>query len=320
MKKIIFIIGPTAVGKTALSISLAKAIDSEVISADSMQIYKHMDIGTAKPSIQERLKIPHHMIDIVEPYEKFSVGEYLEGIKPIIEKLHCINKIPIITGGTGLYMKAMTRGLFEGPQADDELRQRLLNDERNSPGTLYEFLQKVDPICAQKTKPNDLRRILRAIEVYMKTSTPMSYIQNKFTKPLPYTFIKIGITCQREFLYNRINQRVDKMVEQGLIEEVKRVIQIILSNKPRDDNLSDYDYLMTLTSMQAIGYKEILMSEFGLFDIQTAISLVKQKTRNYAKRQFTWFKAEKDIIWIDNDGGNITDKVLDVINSVLSKS
>ncbi|MCX8070740.1 MAG: tRNA (adenosine(37)-N6)-dimethylallyltransferase MiaA [Thermodesulfovibrionales bacterium] len=313
MKKIILILGPTAVGKTELAISLAKSIQSEIISADSMQIYKYMDIGTAKPSINERLQVPHHMIDIVEPYEKYSVGNYLDCVKPIIEKLHKSNKIPIITGGTGLYMKAMTRGLFTGPQADYDLRKKLLDDEKNNPGTLYEYLIRIDPNSANKIKSNDFRRILRAIEVFMKTSKPISEIQDEFTKPLPYKFIKIGITTQREFLYNRINQRVDAMIEKGLIEEVKRAMEIILDNKPKNTIQNDYDYLMSLTSMQAIGYKEIIMSEFGLIEKQKVIDLIKQKTRNYAKRQFTWFNAEKDIIWIDNQSENLHDKAIEIL-------
>ncbi|HIJ59864.1 MAG TPA: tRNA (adenosine(37)-N6)-dimethylallyltransferase MiaA [Nitrospirae bacterium] len=311
MKKVILILGPTAVGKTALSIKLAQKLNTEIISADSMQIYKHMDIGTAKPSKEELSIVKHHMIDIIEPYEYFSVGDYIEQVIPIINRLHYQDKIPILTGGTGLYMKAMTRGLFKGPEADKKLREKLLKGEESQQGILYNYLQSIDPISAQKIQPNDKRRILRAIEVYIKTKTTISDIQTNLTIPLPYEFIKIGLTAPRQRLYERINQRVDDMIKNNLFEEVRKVVKIILERKPHhSSSIDEMQYLLTFTSMQAIGYKEIIMMEYGLNDKESTISLIKQRTRNYAKRQFTWFRAERDIIWFDSFKEGSIDEII----------
>ena len=216
MDKVIILLGPTGVGKTEVSILLAKALDTEIISADSMQIYRGMDIGTAKPSEEQRMNIKHHMIDSVSPVEPFSVGRYIEDVKPIIEKLHKENKIPIIAGGTGLYIKAMTRGIFSGPSADWKLREELASLEEGQDGALYSYLQELDPEAASKIMPADTRRIIRAIEVCLKTKQGMSELQQKLTRPLPYEFIKIGLTRNRKELYRMLEERVDKMIEAGL--------------------------------------------------------------------------------------------------------
>ncbi len=297
--KVIFIVGPTAVGKTTVAIQLAKRLQTEVISADSMQIYRHMDIGTAKPSLEERALVRHHMIDIVEPWEYFSVGQYLEMVSGIISDLHARGLNPIITGGTGLYMKAMTRGLFPSPAADLAFRSELLQREKDSPGCLFQSLMEIDPISASRISPNDHRRLIRALEVFYRTNKPISYLQSEETVSLDYDYIKIGLTRPRHELYDIINKRVDAMIEKGLIEEVKRVVEIILKHNPPPHNKTKLEHLLSFTSMQAIGYKEIARCIYGEIDIDTAINLIKQRTRNYAKRQFTWFRAEKDIKWFD---------------------
>jgi tRNA dimethylallyltransferase len=298
MKKILIILGPTGAGKTSASIMLAKRLDTEIISSDSMQIYKHMDIGTAKPTLQQRHEVVHHMIDIVEPWESYSAGQYIRTVIPIIEALHKCGKIPVIVGGTGLYIKAMTRGIFNGPPADWDLRQELLSKEESHNGFLYNYLKELDPEAASTIMPADTRRIIRALEVCLKTHSAITAQQKTLTQPLPYEFIKIGITRDRKELYRIIDERVDAMITQGLVDEVKKVTELIKKNYTP---IQQSPYL-NLSSMQAIGYKEIESCLNGELSLDSAINLVKQRSRNYAKRQFTWFKKEAGIKWIDIAG------------------
>ncbi len=193
MKKVILLLGPTGVGKTAVSLLLAEALNSEIISADSMQIYKHMDIGTAKPSAEEQRLIKHHMIDVAEPWESFSSGAYVSHARPIIDALLEKNRVPVIVGGTGLYIKAMTRGIFSGPSADWGTRNELLQKEAADPGSLYASLKNMDPVAAEKIMPADTRRIVRALEVCLKSGRKLSEMREELTKPFPYVFIKIGL-------------------------------------------------------------------------------------------------------------------------------
>ena len=318
MEKVIILLGPTGVGKTAVSILLAKHLNTEIISSDSMQIYRHMDIGTAKPSKEERQMVKHHMIGIVEPWESYSTGEYIKTVQPIIENLQKEGKIPVVVGGTGLYIKAMTRGIFKGPPADWDLRNELLEREKESAGSLYDHLRSLDPMAASKIMPTDTRRIIRALEVCLKSNKTMSEMHQALTKPLPYEFIKIGITRDRKELYRMIEQRVDKMIEQGLVDEVKRVIQMIKEHFSKFElNSSLITHHSSLSSLQAIGYKEIAMHFNGEISLEEAIALVKKRSRNYAKRQFTWFKKEEGIQWIDvtgiHDPYQIFQKVLQFI-------
>ncbi len=297
--KVLFIVGPTAVGKTSVAIRLASLLQTEIVSADSMQVYRHMDIGTAKPSLEELSMVPHHMIDIVEPWEYFSAGQYLEKVSGIIESLHARGKVPIITGGTGLYMRAITKGLFPSPPADFKLRGELLQQEQIEEGYLHKRLCELDPIVASRVNPKDHRRLLRALEVCLNTDSTMSELQQTNTMPLDYQYIKIGLTCSRDRLYSLINKRVDSMIDRGLIEEAKDVIDMILKNRPLPYGVDELGHILSFTSMQAIGYKELARYFYGELDKDTAIALIKQRTRNYAKRQFTWFRAEGDIRWID---------------------
>jgi len=304
MNKVIILLGPTGVGKTGVSILLAKELKTEIISADSMQIYRHMDIGTAKPSKEGRTIVKHHMIDIVDPWKSYSTGKYITAVIPIIDKLHGKVKIPIVVGGTGLYIKAMTRGIFSGPPADWTLREELLSMEKEERGSLYNYLKELDTDAAGKITPNDTRRIIRALEVCLKSNTIISEMQKKLTQPLPYDFIKIGLTRDRKELYRRIEKRVAIMIESGLVEEVRNILTM---NPDR-------------TPMQAIGYKEIAMYLYGDITLEEAIRLIKRGTKRYAKRQFTWFRKEEGIHWIDITG--IYDKheafmrVYDVLKSI----
>ncbi|MEJ2182704.1 MAG: tRNA (adenosine(37)-N6)-dimethylallyltransferase MiaA [Nitrospirota bacterium] len=281
--RVLLLVGPTGVGKTSASVLLARRLGTEIIGADSMQIYRHMDIGTEKPTPSERKEVPHHMIDIVEPSEEFSVGRYLEAVVPIVERLHGEGRVPVVVGGTGLYVKAMTRGLFAGAGADRALRTGLAREET---AALYGRLREVDPEAAKAIDPHDKRRIVRALEVSLLSGERMSRLQESRTAPLPYRFAKVALFRAREELYRMIEERVDGMLRRGLPEEVRRVLQM---NPSR-------------TALQAIGYKELAAHLAGEYSLQEAVRLIKRNTRRYAKRQLTWFKGEKGLLWVDVTG------------------
>jgi tRNA dimethylallyltransferase len=303
-KTVIILLGSTAVGKTGVSILLAKALKTEIISADSMQIYRHMDIGTAKPSRSELHEIKHHLIDILSPDRPFSAGLFKEMAVKIIDLLHSLVKVPLIVGGTGLYIRTLTQGLFEGPDADWSLRQELEQEEEaEGKGHLYERLKKIDPEAAEKIEPNDLRRTIRALEVCLKDSS-ISEKRKISTEPEPYRFIKIGLTRNRDELYRIIDDRVDGMMKEGLLQETEALLKM---NPHR-------------TPLQALGYKEMvryLDKEIGLDE---AVKLLKQRTRNYAKRQMTWFRKEPNIRWVDlsgiKDRENMFEKVLNEVETI----
>jgi tRNA dimethylallyltransferase len=282
-KRVIILLGPTGVGKTGVSMLIAASLETEIISADSMQVYRGMDIGTAKPKPVERSLIKHHLIDIVNPSDTYSVGRYINDVRPVIDTLHSKNKIPVVVGGTGLYIRALTKGLFTAPEADPDLRTTLLEMEKRSPGSLFLTLKKVDPEKAESISPSDKRRLIRALEVSIRTRRPISELQRELTSPLPYEYIKIGLKRERDELYRLIDERVDDMFSNGLIEEVKR----LLEKDPSD------------TPLQAIGYKEVLYYLRGEKDIDETKNLIKRSTRRYAKRQFTWFKKEESVQWVD---------------------
>ncbi len=290
---VIVIAGPTCVGKTEAAVLLAGLIGAEIISADSMQVYRHMDIGTEKPTPAQRQRVRHHLIDIIEPSGGYSAGRFIEDAAPVIEKLLSEGKPPLVAGGTGLYIRAMTRGLFKGPSADRPLRDELLKKESLTPGLLYARLKGLDPEAAGKIMPSDLRRVLRAIEVCLKTPRKFSATAG-LTAPLPYRFLKIGLSRQRPELYRMIEQRVDEMFRAGLVEEVKNVLTMNPSQ----------------TAMQAIGYKEIAGHLRGEYGLEEAVRLIKRNTKRYAKRQFTWFKREEGMHWVDLTGIRDTEEAL----------
>jgi len=302
--KVIILLGPTGVGKTGASVLLAKKLQTEIISADSMQIYRGMDIGTAKPTKEELSEVRHHMIDIVEPTESYSAGQYIETVSGIIEDLHRANKIPVVVGGTGLYIRAMTRGIFAGPSADLGLRDELLSMEEHAPGSLYDYLVRIDPEAACKIQKNDIRRLLRALEVCLRSRGKISLLQNESTRALPYDFVKIGLRRGRQELYRLIEERVDKMLEAGFVAEVERLLAEIPGR----------------TAMQAIGYREIADYLRGEIEKEEAIRLIKRNTRRYAKRQFTWFRKEEEINWIDLTGVLCSREIFQLIKPVLVNS
>ena len=284
---VVCVVGPTASGKTKLAITLAKELDGEIINMDSMQIYRRMDIGTAKPSLAERQGIKHHLLDILEPHESFTVAQYAKVAQDTIREVGTRGKLPILTGGTGFYLRALTQALqLGGIRSDDELRRRLKREAETPEGKLRLFsrLEQIDPKTAARLHPNDVQRVTRAIEVYELTGKPFSHQQ-----PAPQThtmsFCMLGTTMDRAMLYTRINARVERMMEQGLLREVQALLH---NNVPA-----------TAQAMQGIGYKEIVTALAGEISIQEAVQRIQQHTRHYAKRQWTWFRAEPRVQWLD---------------------
>lgn len=286
--KVIVIVGPTASGKTALSIELAKKIDGEIISCDSMQIYKDMNIGSAKPTIEEMQGIKHYMIDIAEPTERFSVAEYKKRSEEAIEEILQKGKVPIIVGGTGLYANSLIYNIeYNEIMLDEEYRKNLMKIAETEVGlaTLYEKARSIDPVAMEKISLNDKKRIIRVLEIKHSTGKNKTELELESRKnEVKYEYKVFAINMPREILYDRINKRVDIMIENGLIDEVENIIE---------------KYKEFPTAMQAIGYKEIVMYLKGELTKQEAIEKIKQESRRYAKRQITWFKKIENIKWID---------------------
>ena len=304
------LIGPTAIGKTALSINLAKKLNGEIISADSMQIYKLMNIGTAKITIDEMDEIPHHLIDIVYPDEEFTVADYKRNS---IDKIIDINergRLPIIAGGTGLYINSLVYNLnFTEVEPNEEIRANLESlGEKYGNEYLHRKLSNIDKTSADKISPQDKKRIIRALEIFEITGIPMSDQNKNFREyNKDYNLTMVGLNMDRQKLYNRINLRVNEMLEEGLIEEVSSLIKM--------------GYNKELVSMQGIGYKEIIEYLEGNSTLEEAIELLKRKTRNYAKRQITWFKRDERIKWYNvdeySDLSLLTD---DIINNAIKNN
>lgn len=306
MPKLICIAGPTASGKTALSIALAKQMDAEIISCDSMQIYRRMDIGTAKPTIEEREGIIHHMLDVAEPDEDFSVSRYCEMATPIIDRLLDQGKTAIVVGGTGLYMDSLIRGNSFAPYPSTGRRQELeqLAAEQGIEAVLTQ-LRAVDPESADRLHPADQKRIIRAMEVYLETGETITE-HNRRTQALPprYTPLWFALEdAERADLYARIDRRVDLMLQAGLLEEVR---SLLAAGIPKE-----------CTAMQAIGYKEFLAVLDGHCSIDEAADLVRQSSRHYAKRQLTWFRRNPAIHWLRRQPGDGTAEILSAAQQIV---
>lgn len=304
MERLVAVIGPTAVGKTRLSIDLAERLGTEVISGDSMLVYRRMDIGTAKPDAVERRGIPHHLIDILEPDEEFSVVDFQAQAGRLISTINLAGRIPVLAGGTGLYVKALLEGYtFNAVEGNDAIRNRLaaLADQHGS-AYLHARLQEASPETAAKLHPNDLRRIIRALEIYELSGETVS--RQRKTDGLLYDALVIGLTMSREKLYQRINQRVDIMMEMGLVDEVSRLLK---EGVPPDSQ-----------AMQGIGYKEIAAYLKGESSLPEAIDRLKQATRNFAKRQMTWYRRMNYVEWVNVDEFPDYEKMLGYIYSLVA--
>ena len=289
-KSLIVIAGPTAVGKTGASILLAQELRSEIVSADSMQIYRGMDIGTAKPTQEQRRLVHHHMIDIVEPNHPYSVGDYCRDAQNAINRIIASRRTPIVVGGTGLYIRALTRGLFHGPPANNELREQFLLRERtNGPGALYRELVQSDPDAAIKIHPNDIRRTIRALEVHAVKNRKLSVFHHEHAfKEKPYRYTLLVLVRSRSELYPLIEVRVDQMIADGLEEEVK--------------GLMERGYSPDLISMKGLGYQHFISFHLKKLSRSNTVALLKRDTKRFAKRQFTWFRREPNAVWIDITG------------------
>jgi tRNA dimethylallyltransferase len=285
--RLLIVAGPTAVGKTRLGVELAKRWNGEVISADSMQIYRGMDIGTAKITKEEMEGIPHWGIDLVDPDQPFTVADFRQYAEEKIREIDARGKLPILVGGTGLYVRAITDSLDFTEASIDRAFREMLQREAEEKGveSLHARLAQVDPPTARRLHPNDVRRVIRALEVYHLTGKPMSEAYEEAPEEPKYRMLMIGLTADRAWLYERINQRVDRMIEQGLVDEVKRLLR--------------QGYHKNLTAMQAIGYKEIIDYLEGRMSLEEAIEEVKRGTRRFAKRQLSWFRREKRMHWLD---------------------
>lgn len=302
-RPLIIITGPTASGKTALSIELAKRIGGEIISADSMQVYRHMDIGSAKVTEEEMDGVPHHLIDVLEPSEDFNVVKFQSMAKKAMEEIYSRGHIPIVAGGTGFYIQALLYDIdFTETDESTEIRRELEQTAREKgPRALHELLREVDPESADAIHENNVKRVIRAIEFYRQTGRKISeHNREEMQKFSPYEFLYYVIDLPRPVLYSRIDERVSRMLEAGLVEEVK--------------TLRDMGYTRDMVSMQGLGYKEILDYLNGECSLDEAVYIIKRDTRHFAKRQITWFKRERDVRWLNLEAfGNDRERMLKAV-------
>lgn len=298
-KPLIILTGPTAVGKTKASIGLAKAIGGEIISADSMQVYRHMDIGSAKITKEEMADVPHYLIDVLEPEEEFHVVRFQQMAKAAMADIYSRGKIPIIVGGTGFYIQALLYDIdFTENEGDSVYREKLeaLAKEKGA-AYLHGQLAMVDPKSAEEIHANNIKRVIRALEFYHQTGQKISeHNERERQKESPYQFCYFVLNDRRECLYERIDQRVDQMIRNGLVQEVQ--------------TLKERDCTKQMVSMQGLGYKEIFSYLEGDCSLEEAVYIIKRDTRHFAKRQLTWFKRERDVIWVQKDELNYDDKKL----------
>lgn len=292
-KPLIVLTGPTAVGKTSLSITLAKAVNGEIISADSMQVYQKMDIGSAKIRPEEMDGVKHYLVDVLDPKEDFHIVKFQQMAKTAMEEIYAKGKIPILVGGTGFYIQAVTRDIdFTQARQEDSYRKdlELLAEEKGSE-YLHEMLKKVDPKSAEAIHAHNVKRVIRALEFYHQNGTPISsHNEEQKQNESPYALACFVLNMPRELLYQRIDRRVDQMLEEGLLEEVKA--------------LQEEGCHRGMVSMQGLGYKEILAYLEGEYPLEEAVRILKRDTRHFAKRQLTWFRRESEVVWVDKDRFN----------------
>ncbi len=283
MGKILIVSGPTGVGKTELMLEVCEKANGEIVSMDSRQIYRYMDIGTAKPSPKDRERVPHHMIDILNPDEYYNAFLYRKDSLKVMEEILKKGRIPVFVGGTGLYADALVRGIFEGVPADENVRRKLRELEEREPGILRKMLEEFDPESATRIHPNDMKRTIRALEVYMKTGMRISDLRKRAKGSDRFKIVVLN--RDREELYRRINERVEKMLKDGLIEETKKLL--------------DMGYSRNLNSLNTIGYKEVIDYLDGKIDYDKMKHLIKRNSRRFARRQIIWYRRYDDAVWID---------------------
>jgi tRNA dimethylallyltransferase len=302
-KRILLLVGPTAVGKTSLALKLARELNAEIVSADSMQIYRGLDIGTSKPTAEERRRVPHHLIDVVDPDESFHAVQFQEAADSAIEDMQARGKTAMIVGGTGLYVKALLHGFFEDPSVDkfDKWEEKL-NYYKLLGKTPHKTLESLDPSAAQRIHPNDEVRARRALEVFLRTGKSITDLQKKHGfQPDRYKALTIGLTMGREGLFERINARVDEMVRAGLLEEVRALMA--------------RGYSPDLPSMRSLGYRHMTKVIGGEMEMSEAVRRFKRDTRRYAKRQYTWFNNQEKVEWITAPFG--AEGILETIRAFL---
>ncbi len=288
---VVAIVGPTASGKSDLALGIAEEFDGEIVNYDSIQVFRHLDIGTAKPAREDRDRIPHHLIDILEPTEIFSAGTYQRLARELLEQLRQRSKLPVLVGGTGFYLRALVEGLFEGPERSSHLRAKLeATADKRGREHLHRILRRLDPVSAERIAPRDKPKVIRAIEIRMATGRSMSkHLEAEPRRPLTgFDFCFLGLDPPRPLLYERIETRVREMFDRGLIEEVRHLIDI---GVPRDAK-----------AFEAIGYSQVLDYLAGNLSQEEAIILMQRETRRYAKRQITWFKRQHAVTWFDGFG------------------
>ncbi len=298
-KPIVVLLGPTAVGKSAVAVRLALALQTEVLAADSRQVYRRMDIATDKPTEADRRSVPHGLIDLVEPDGPFNVGQYRREAEREIARVHAAGKVPLIVGGTGLYVRALVRGLCEGPPSDPALRARLEAEaERVGPAALHRRLAEQDPATAARLHPNDRVKVIRALEVHAQLGRPLSSLHERHAfADRPYAALLLGLNRERQELYRRIEARVDAMLARGLVEETARLLAA--------------GYRRELGSMKGLGYKQVAGFLAGEYSYEEAVRRLKRDTRQFAKRQLTWFRKEPGIMWFDLDESTTDETVVD---------
>ena len=286
---LVVILGPTASGKTALSLALAERFQGEIVNCDSVAMYREFEIGTAKPSAEERSRAPHHLLDIVEPTAYMTAGEYARRARKVLDEVKARGRLPIVVGGTGLYLRALLDGLFPGPQRSEELRERLRERvDRNGSGYLYRILRRLDPGAGERIHANDTAKLIRAIEVCLASRTRMSEMWKQGRDPLRgFRILRLGLNPDRETLYARINQRAQHMFEDGLVEEAKQLLE---------------RYADSARPLTSLGYKQAVQLLRGEFNRDAAIAAAQQAHRNYAKRQMTWFRREPEVTWLAGIG------------------
>jgi len=300
LRIVVVLVGPTASGKTAVSLPLAERLSAEVISADSRQVYRHMDIGTAKPTASERARVPHHFVDILDPDQDYNAGDFGIQGREEIERVLTRGRVPLVVGGSGLYIRSLIDGFFDGPPADPEVRGALEKRyESGGTGPLMDELRRVDPVFAARVDPTKPRRMIRALEVYHVTGRPISALHQELKAEIPFTPVIFGLLWPRPELYRRINERCRSMMEQGFLGEV--------------ENLARRGYGPELNALNTVGYAEAFAQRAGEMTLEEMLEVFSRNTRRYAKRQMTWFRRDERISWITMSGETSVEEVVGTI-------